>query len=75
MDFKSERHEIDPLPGVRRTHRIIARYGGHTHVYQFTDRDIGLTRRTIKLHVEDEQLHPYAGLILLSMLREIRNGS
>jgi hypothetical protein len=48
---------------------------GHTHIYQYAPEDTGRAREMVKLHVEEGQLHPYAGLTLLRMMREVGDAS
>ena len=69
MDYQSHRHEVGTGWGVRRIKRIVARLDGHTHIYQFPPDEAPQAERMIKLHVEEGQLHPYAGLLLVSMVR------
>ncbi len=46
---------------------------GHTHVYQFLPERSDEAIAMVKLHVEEEQLHPYAGVMICKMIREIEN--
>jgi hypothetical protein len=50
---------------------VLARYNGHTHMYRYPEADAFKATRMIKLHVEEGQLHPYAGLMLISMVRGV----
>lgn len=40
---------------------------GHTHIYKYDDPH--RAQRMVKLHVEEGTLHPYAGLMLVSLIR------
>ena len=71
MDYESDGYEDNPGPGIRRLTRVIARMDGHTHIYQFAREDAWRARQIVKAHVEEGQLHPYAGLTLLKMIREV----
>jgi hypothetical protein len=46
---------------------------GHTHIYQFPPEESQDAADIIKRHVEEGQLHPYAGAMLHKMIREGRN--
>lgn len=70
MDYEPHGYGDDPGAGIRRTTRLIAKLSGHTHIYQFSDEDAERAREMIRLHVEEGQLHPYAGATLLRMIRE-----
>ena len=48
---------------------VLARYDGHTHMYTYPEAEAHKATRMIKLHVEEGQLHPYAGLMLIAMVR------
>jgi hypothetical protein len=71
MDYESEGYEDDPRPGFRRINRVIAKCNGETHIYSYfperTEECVGM----VKLHVEEGQLHPYAGIMLVKMVREV----
>ena len=71
MDYESEGYEDDPRPGFRRLNRVIAKLNGETHIYSYfperTEECVGM----VKLHVEEGQLHPYAGIMLVKMVREV----
>ena len=71
MDYQPYGYEDDPESGVRRLIRVSAKLDGHTHVYQFPPEEADRAVRMVKLHVEEGQVHPYAGLILVSMIREV----
>ena len=58
----------DEASGVRELNRLIARYDGHTHIYQYPRGLAWKARTIVKAHVEEGTLHPYAGLILMAML-------
>lgn len=51
--------------------RIIAKMDGHTHIYQFPPDQSHRAATMIKLHVEEGSLHPYAGVMLIRMVREL----
>ena len=70
MGYQSAGHEDDSESGIRRLVRVSAKLDGHTHVYQFHRSEADRAVRMVKLHVEEGQVHPYAGLILVSMIRE-----
>jgi len=74
MDFESSGFETDSKRGVRRISRAIAVYDGHTHIYQYPPDEADRARRMVKLHVEEGSLHPYAGLMLVSMIRRADDG-
>lgn len=70
MDFESQGHYSHPSGGYRRAfQRITATYDGHTHVYQFPQEEAQRAIRMVKLHVEEGQLHPYAGLMLCHLIK------
>lgn len=50
--------------------RITATVGGHTHIYRFPREEADLAVETVKRHVCEGRLHPYAGLIIANMVRE-----
>lgn len=58
----------DENPSLRDLNRLIARYGGHTYIYQYPSGLGWKARSMVKRHVEEGVLHPYAGLILMTML-------
>ncbi len=70
MDHKQEGYESSSVGGVRRLNRVLARYDGETHLYQYLPEQTEQAVRVVKLHVEDGRLHPYAGIILVKMIRE-----
>ncbi len=39
-------------------------------MYQYLPEQTEQAVRVVKLHVEDGRLHPYAGIILVKMIRE-----
>ena len=47
--------------------RLIVKYNGHTHIYQFPDDEAPEAMEIIRLHVLEGQLHPYAGMVLMGM--------
>jgi len=47
--------------------RLIVKYNGHTHIYQFPDEETPDAMEIIRLHVLEGQLHPYAGMVLMGM--------
>ena len=59
----------DEGAGIRYVERIVATFGGETHIYQFPNHLAWKARAMVKRHVEDGILHPYAGLLLVGMLR------
>ena len=59
----------DSDAGLRLVRRISAEYNGHTHLYQYSEDDTLEAIRMIRLHVEEGQLHPYAGLLLIRMAK------
>lgn len=73
MDNQSKRYEGHTEPGFRRLNRVIAKINGETHIYQYyperTEECVGM----VKLHVEEGQLHPYAGIMLVKMVREVND--
>lgn len=73
MDNQSKRYEGYTEPGFRRLNRVIAKINGETHIYQYyperTEECVGM----VKLHVEEGQLHPYAGIMLVKMVREVND--
>lgn len=69
MDYRPCRCGRCEDGGFRRLTRLSAAYDGHTYVYQFADEDAERAGNMIRLHVEEGQLHPYAGLLLLRMLK------
>ena len=71
MDYESEGYEDDPKPGFRRINRVIAKCNGETHIYSYYPRRTEDCVGMIKLHVEEGQLHPYAGIMLVKMVREV----
>lgn len=71
MDFESEGFDTPAETGSQRLNRLIAKVNGHTHIYQFPDDDTDCALWMIREHVADGQLHPYAGLILLTMIGEM----
>jgi len=73
MDSQSHGYEGDQVPGFRRINRVIAKYDGHTYVYQYPPSETEECVGVVKRHVEDGQLHPYAGIMLVKMIREVEN--
>jgi hypothetical protein len=69
VDFEPYRFEADQGPGIRRLHRLTAVYDGHTHIYTYPDAETDRAVGMVKLHVEEGLLHPYAGLMLVTMMR------
>lgn len=51
--------------------RITATIDGHTHIYQFPREEADFAVETVKRHVVEGRLHPYAGLIIANMVREL----
>ena len=74
MDFESDGYEADAEPSLRRFNRVIARVDGETWVYQYPHGESNRVVGVIKEDVELGKLHPYAGLILVSMVREAQRG-
>lgn len=75
MDFEAYdgRGCGDEESGVRYLGSIIARIDGETHIYRFPREEADRAVATVKRHVEEGQLHPYAGLIVARMIRELEN--
>lgn len=48
----------------------MAKVNDETHMYIFPDEETDHALEMIRLHVAEGQLHPYAGLILMTMLGE-----
>lgn len=71
MDFETEGFDQETEGGSLRLNRLIAKVDGHTHVYQFPDEETDSAVFAIREHVADGRLHPYAGLILLTMIGEL----
>jgi hypothetical protein len=69
MDFESSGFGCDSDGGCQRINRAIAVYDGHTHVYQYSPELAHKAQVIVKLHVEEGKLHPYAGLMLVNMIR------
>lgn len=74
MDYQQEGPEEDSQPGVRRIDRVVATFDGETHIYQYPPREWADAVRVVKAHVEEDRLHPYAGVMLIKMIREMNNG-
>lgn len=55
--------------------RITATIDGHTHIYRYPPEESDLAVKTVKRHVEEGRLHPYAGLIICNMVRELERES
>ena len=72
MDFEAPGHADpdDPARSYRVYQRIKAVIDGHTHMYVFPQEDSPRAIDMVKLHVEEGQLHPYAGLMIVNMIRE-----
>lgn len=49
---------------------IVATLNGHTHMYRFPREETDFAVQTVKRHVCEGQLHPYAGLVIANMMRE-----
>jgi hypothetical protein len=76
MDYQSDGSEDDSGSGVRRLNRVIAVHEGHTYIYQYTPDESVRARQMVKLHVEEGTLHPYVGLMLVSLINKgARDGS
>jgi len=76
MEFVSD-YGSDPdneKPGVSKVNVLVARIDGETHLYRFPRELTWQARSMVKLHVEEGQLHPYAGLVLMSILRRVESG-
>jgi hypothetical protein len=72
MDFqRTPRKPGSSEDGSEYRFEVIARYDGHTHMYRYPESETSKATRMIKLHVEEGQLHPYAGLMLISMVRGV----
>ena len=48
--------------------RLIVKYNGHTHIYQFPDAQAHEAHHMIRLHVMEGSLHPAAGVVLMGMI-------
>lgn len=72
MDSKAKpRFSITPaqVGGVRRTViRLACTYDGETHVYEYPPEEASAAAQVIALHVNEGQLHPYAGGVLVRMV-------
>jgi len=71
MDFKTRHLREETEGGSVRFNRLIATVNGHTHMYLFPDNETDNAMEMVRLHVAEGQLHPYAGLILISMMGEL----
>ena len=71
MYFESEGFDQETAGGSVRFNQLAAIVDGHTHVYQFPDDETDTAVWVIREHVADGRLHPYAGLILLTMIGEL----
>ena len=68
MDIESTSWDQPTEDGGGRLNRLIAYVNGHTHIYQFPDDETPTAYEIIRQHVAEGQLHPYAGLVLITML-------
>lgn len=48
--------------------RIVAKYDGHTHIYEFSPEESMNAAQMIALHVREGKLHPVAGTMLCNMI-------
>jgi len=71
MDYRPHGYENDSRTGLRRVNRVVAKIYGETHIYQYTPQRTEAAVGMVKLHVEEGQLHPYAGIMLVNMIREV----
>lgn len=71
MDYRPNGYEDDSRTGLRRVNRVVAKFYGETHIYQYTPQRAQEAVGMVKLHVEEGQLHPYAGIMLVKMVREV----
>lgn len=73
MDFESYDGgtERDERAGVRLLGSVIARVDGETHIYKFRRDQGDEAVAVVKRHVEEGRLHPYAGLCIARMIREL----
>ena len=70
MDFQRTRHKLGtPETGSDYRFEVLARFNGQTHMYRYPESETFKATRIIKRHVEEGQLHPYAGLMLIAMVR------
>ena len=69
MDYQPHGYEDDSESGLRRLIRVSARVDGQTHIYQFPPEESDRAVKMVKVHVEEGQVHPYAGLLLVGMIR------
>ena len=70
MDYEPYGYEGSPQSGFRRINRIVAKCDGETHIYQYAPDLTDDAIKMVKLHVEEGQLHPYAGIMVVKMIRE-----
>ena len=54
--------------------RIYAKLEGHTYMYQFVEGDEDRAVVAVKNNVELGALHPYAGIIIIKMIKDGCNG-
>lgn len=71
MDTGPEGYEGYSGSGFRRINRIVAKFDGETHIYQYPPGELQQAVSAVKRHVEEGQLHPYAGLMVVKMMREV----
>lgn len=71
MDYQPEGYEDDTEPSLRRINRVVAKFDGETHIYQYPPEESERAVRIVKLHVEEDKLHPYVGVMLIKMIREV----
>lgn len=71
MDYRPHGYGSDSRTGFRRLNRVVAKFYGETHIYQYAPERTEQTIGMVKLHVEEGQLHPYAGVMLINMIREV----
>lgn len=71
MDYQPEGCKGDQESGFRRINRVVAKFDGETHIYQYAPEDTERAVSVVKMHVEEDRLHPYAGVMLIKMIREV----
>jgi hypothetical protein len=48
--------------------RLVCKYDGHTHIYEYPPEESMDAAQMIALHVHEGQLHPAAGTMLCEMI-------
>jgi hypothetical protein len=71
MDFQAGHRRDRSSPGAGGDRlRLTAKVGGHTYIYEYPPDETERVIDVIKEHVADGKLHPYAGLVLVTLGRE-----